>query len=311
MVRARRMAGILGVMLLFGATGPVAGTARAQDTAVKWVNSLPATAHPRLKHGTFHSAAMNVDVGYVVYIPPGYQESAKQGRRYPVVYFLGGSGTTEIAGTANAQRVDDAIRSGLIPPRFYVFVNGGAFSHYDYKGSLAETAFVRELIPHIDSTYRTIANRMGRAVEGYSMGSRATARDIFKYPDLFCSAAALSGVASAELRAAESGGAVRSGRNVGAKNNAWNLAQQYAADGAAPEINLLVTVGANDPERLAPTEAWISHLRSLGIKVEYHVVPGVPHALPLLYQAFGDTVMRHHERCFGSDSRIAKPTEIR
>jgi enterochelin esterase-like enzyme len=30
--------------------------------------------------------------------------------------------------------------------------------------------FVKELIPHIDSTYRTIAKRSGRGIEGFSQG---------------------------------------------------------------------------------------------------------------------------------------------
>jgi len=250
---------------------------------------------------------MNVDVGYVVYLPSGYEDSANQGRRYPAVYLLHGSGSTEVTGLASAQRFDAAIRSGLIPPRLYVFVNGGSFSYYDFNGSLAETAFIKELIPHIDRTYRTIANRMGPAIEGFSMGSRAAARDIFKYPELFCSAAALSGVAGAELRAAENNGTVRPNRNVGALNNTWDLAQRYAAGTFAPPIDLLVTVGANDPQRLRPTEKWTSHLRALGITFEYHVVPGVPHKLPRMYEAFGDTIMRHHEQCFSK----AMPTSVR
>ena len=295
----------VGVVLSSGIGVPTAGAQDQDtpDTSVKWVNELPATAHPRLRHGTFHSSAMNVDVGYVVYLPQGYEDSASQGRRYPVVYLLHGSGSTEVSGLWAAQRFDDAIRSGLISPRLYVFVNGGSFSYYDFEGSLAETAFIKELIPHIDRTYRTIASRMGRAIEGFSMGSRATARDVFKYPELFCSAAALSGVADAELRAAKNDGTVRNNRNVGALNNAWDLAQRYAAEKAVPRIDLLVTVGANDPQRLRPTETWISHLRSLGITFEYHVVPGVPHNLPRMYEAFGDAIMRHHEQCFSNANR--------
>jgi enterochelin esterase-like enzyme len=295
----------VGILLSLGIGDPAAGSAQEdQEISVKWVNELPVTAHPRLRHGTFHSAAMNVDVGYVVYVPPGYEDAANHERRYPVVYLLHGSGSTEVTGLGSTQRFDDAIRSGLIPPRLYVFVNGGSFSYYDFKDSLAETAFIKELIPHIDRTYRTFANRMGRAIEGFSMGSRATARDIFKYPELFCSAAALSGIADAELRAAENNGAVRSTRNVGVMNNAWDLARRYAASTATPPIDLLVTVGADDPQRLRSTEKWTSLLRSLGITFEYHVVPGVPHNLPRMYEAIGDTIIRHHEQCFSKLNQV-------
>ena len=33
--------------------------------------------------------------------------------------------------------------------------------------------FINELIPHIDSTYRTIADRSGRGIEGFSQGARS------------------------------------------------------------------------------------------------------------------------------------------
>ncbi len=48
---------------------------------------------------------------------------------------------------------------------------------------------MKEVIPHIDKTYRTIGKREGRAIEGFSQGGRGTTRIMFKYPELFCSAA--------------------------------------------------------------------------------------------------------------------------
>src|SRR4051812_39755127 len=47
------------------------------------------------------------------------------------------------------------------------------------------TGFIKELIPHIDKNYRTIASRKGRAVEGFSQGGRGAARYMFKYPKLY------------------------------------------------------------------------------------------------------------------------------
>ena len=48
-----------------------------------------------------------------------------------------------------------------------------------------ETVIVRELIPHVDATYRTIATREGRAIEGQSMGGLGAARIGFGHPDVF------------------------------------------------------------------------------------------------------------------------------
>jgi endo-1,4-beta-xylanase len=48
-----------------------------------------------------------------------------------------------------------------------------------------ESVLVGDLIPHIDSTYRTIATRRYRAAEGFSMGGFGAAHLGFKYPEIF------------------------------------------------------------------------------------------------------------------------------
>jgi endo-1,4-beta-xylanase len=44
---------------------------------------------------------------------------------------------------------------------------------------------MKDFIPHIDATYRTIASREGRSVDGFSMGGFGAAHLGFKYPELF------------------------------------------------------------------------------------------------------------------------------
>jgi len=56
-----------------------------------------------------------------------------------------------------------------------------------------EGQIVRDLIPHVDATYRTIAAREGRAVAGLSMGGYGALRLALAHPDLFVSAASQSG----------------------------------------------------------------------------------------------------------------------
>ena len=38
-----------------------------------------------------------------------------------------------------------------------------------------ESVILKDLIPHVDATYRTISDRRGRAVEGFSMGAGGAA----------------------------------------------------------------------------------------------------------------------------------------
>jgi endo-1,4-beta-xylanase len=48
-----------------------------------------------------------------------------------------------------------------------------------------ESVIIKDLIPHIDSPYRTIASREGRGIEGFSMGGFGAAHLGFKHPEMF------------------------------------------------------------------------------------------------------------------------------
>ncbi len=52
----------------------------------------------------------------------------------------------------------------------------------DYPAEPVETAFFSDLIPHIDATYRTIADRNGRLIGGYSMGGYGAIRYGWRIP---------------------------------------------------------------------------------------------------------------------------------
>jgi len=271
----------------------------AQEADFQWVNPLPDEAHPRLSHGTFRSTSMGLDVGFVIYLPPGYEDQANAQRRYPVVYFLhGGLSGTENSSIGMTAYFDRAIESGVVPPRIYVFVNGGRHSHYDHGGFLAETAFVKELIPHIDSNYRTIAARSGRAIEGFSAGGRGTARIAFKYPELFCSATPMAGGHQyekmvSEDRATESNSGIPLPRDY----NSWDRASQYAARESAPELEILVVIGTED-RNYESNVAWMDHLESLGIPFESRIVPGIGHNARRIFSQIGDQIIKFPEGCF-------------
>ena len=56
-----------------------------------WVNK-PTKAYENLPidHETFRSDSMGTDVGYCIYLPPGYASTKNIQKRYPVVYYLHG-----------------------------------------------------------------------------------------------------------------------------------------------------------------------------------------------------------------------------
>ncbi len=125
---------------------------------------------------------------YRIYLPPGYDANAS--KRYPVIYFLHGrSVDSKRPITAYyIARADAAIRSGVMPPTIIVLVQGTNTGWYldaqDGKHPM-ESVLIKDLIPYIDASYRTLADRNDRAIEGHSMGGYGALHIGFKYPDLF------------------------------------------------------------------------------------------------------------------------------
>lgn len=141
-----------------------------------------------LKFKTFHSNTINADVSYMIYLPSDYEK--EKDARYPVLYQLSASGhTPRRDGPQVTLRIDKAIRAKRIDPMIVVAVNGlaGNTMYADtHDGQYPlESVIIKDLIPHIDATYRTIASREGRGVNGFSMGGFGAAHLGFKYPDVF------------------------------------------------------------------------------------------------------------------------------
>src|SRR5215831_17244926 len=157
-----------------------------------WFNE-PKNPQPGVTHHGYHSASMNKEVGYNIWLPPGYETSS---RRYPVVYWLHGRNNTESSDQYPVHFLAAAIEKGTLPPIILVFASGGSQTNYcdSYDGKyLGETTVIKELIPYIDRHYRTIASRNGRSIQGMSMGGFGCMRLALKYPDLFSSVVAFAG----------------------------------------------------------------------------------------------------------------------
>ena len=125
---------------------------------------------------------------YRVYLPPDYASNTT--RRYPVIYFLhGASVDSKRPITAGyIARTDAAIRSGVMPPTIVIIPEAPNQNRWidskDAKDPI-ETMIMDDLIPHVDRTYRTIATRAGRAIEGHSMGGFGALHNGFSRPELF------------------------------------------------------------------------------------------------------------------------------
>jgi endo-1,4-beta-xylanase len=175
----------------------LAGSAAAQQPAgrpanpptygpIEWVEP-DRTPLEGTSYRTFQSQVIHGEVNYLVYLPPDYEQNKTA--RYPVLYELPASGQTTKGGAEVVRRVDEAIRGGRIAPMIIVLVNGlrGNTMYCDSRDGKypLESVIVRDLVPHVDARYRTVATREGRAVDGFSMGGYGAAHLGFKFPEVF------------------------------------------------------------------------------------------------------------------------------
>ena len=143
-----------------------------------------------LQDREYFSQAMQRPMRYKIYTPPDY-DAGKQ--RFPVVYNLhgAGGGTPDRQWARAHEVIVDAMDQRKVRPLIYVFVDGlGSTMWADAIDGqrLTATTFINELIPHVDATYRTIAGKQGRAIDGFSMGGFGALMFSMKHPDLFSSA---------------------------------------------------------------------------------------------------------------------------
>ncbi len=166
-----------------------ASPAHAQEfeKPISWVNpKIPSI--PGLSHHLLESDALGHDVGYAVWTPPAYHDQPET--RFPVVYFLHGMGGHESADAGGfASLLGQAIARGWSPPVIAVFPNGGRSG---YRNEV-EAMIRKELIPHIDATYRTIDHVSARGVAGFSMGGAGAIWLSLNYPTVFGFAASWGG----------------------------------------------------------------------------------------------------------------------
>ncbi|NUS97581.1 MAG: alpha/beta hydrolase fold domain-containing protein [Gemmatimonadaceae bacterium] len=276
----------------------------------------------RVVSDTFWSPIMTVRKVARVYLPPSYAEG---GKRYPVVYYLHGASGSENDWVAQGHidaTMDSLVRAGM-PELIVVMPDGDdgwwtTWNALNAPGCARDTArreqaatycvpwpkyddyVARDLVAHVDSSYRTIADRGHRGIAGLSMGGYGAVTLALGYPDVFSAAASHSGVLAPLLGIPHDGLPAPSGEpadvyELHARWPAWlwpslrlafgqhdmfgwyardparMLARTERAGRAVPP--LFVDVGAGDPF-LEENRAFVEQARALGARVEYQEWPG-------------------------------------
>jgi len=155
-------------VLLLAAVLALGGLAAA---AISPARARTRAAWPPAVDVTFGSDALRDEIGLRVYLPPGYAQTTK---RYPVVYFLHG-----LPASADAYKNTDFLRQAMATlgrDAIVVAIQGARSGEPDTEyldsgpGHNWETAVAVEVPRAVDSRFRTIASRRGRAIVGVSAG---------------------------------------------------------------------------------------------------------------------------------------------
>ena len=137
---------------------------------------------------TLMSTMLKKQVSYNVVLPNSY---GTDNRKYPVVYLLHGAW-----GGYNDWNAKSGVAAYAATTDFIVVMpdsNGNSW-YNDSPGSGAVESFItEELRKDVEKSYRTIANRNGRALIGLSMGGYGALHLATSHNQLYCAAASLSG----------------------------------------------------------------------------------------------------------------------
>ena len=135
--------------------------------------------------GSYIDRPMKVTVA----VPEGYGSDTT---RYPVIYLLNGHGG-DYRNWPRLVPVDSiATRYGAV----VVCPSGFNSWYWDSpvkEGLQMESFFIKELVPAIDSMYRTLPQAQSRAITGFSMGGHGALWLAIRHSDVFAHAGASSG----------------------------------------------------------------------------------------------------------------------
>lgn len=238
-----------------------------------------------------------------VYTPPGYDNTPKM--RYPVLYLQHGAGEDERGWIAQGHAnfiVDNLLAERKAKPMIIVMDHGYAFKpgeKFDQPfatpspavsspltgGSAApqppaaprnqygpfttmmfEEVMMNEIIPMIDSTYRTLPDREHRAMAGLSMGGMQTFHITLKHLDKFAYIGGFSGAAGGP--------------------NATSFDTKTAYDGVMKDAGAFnkkvklvwLGIGTTEPERMYKSiDSLHAALQEAGVKHVYYQSPGTAH----------------------------------
>ena len=223
-------------------------------------------AHGQVRSIYYYANATNEWRHAMIYTPAEYENGKK---RYPVLYLQHGMGEDETGWSKQGHMqhiMDNLIASKQAVPMIVVMESGdikAPFRGGDNRqgrsqyGASFYKVLINDLIPYIDSNYRTLTDRDNRAMAGLSWGGHQTFDVVLANMDKFAWMGAFSGaIFGLDVKTAYDG--------VFAKSEEFNKKIHY----------LFLSCGS---EENFGTERLASSLRELGVKVDFYESQGTHH----------------------------------
>ncbi len=240
--------------------------------------------HGEVRERWYHSKTTDAWRRVFVYTPPGYDADPQA--RFPVLYLQHGGGEDE-RGWVNqghmSHIMDNLIEAKKAEPMIIVMEKGyakkagepeaemrppggGAPPDLSKRFAALEDVFIKDLIPMIDKTYRTKADRSNRAMAGLSMGGMQSFLiglknlDHFAYLGGFSGAGGGFGGGTFDPKTAHGG--------VMADAKAFNERLRL----------LFLSIGTAEGERFyTSVKGYRDALDAAGIKTTFYESPGTAH----------------------------------
>jgi enterochelin esterase family protein len=164
--------------------------------------------HGEVREWWYHSATTDTWRRAFVYTPPDYDSNPK--RRYPVLILQHGMGEDETGWTRQGRAqfiLDNLIAAGEAQPMLVVMDRGYTdkpdappfklttdmtLGDIGQSFDRFEAVVIRDLVPAVDRSFRTIPDREHRAMAGLSMGGMQTLHIALHHLDTFAWVGALS-----------------------------------------------------------------------------------------------------------------------
>ena len=226
-------------------------------------------AHGQVRSIYYYANSSNEWRHAMVYTPAEYEKGKK---KYPVLYLQHGMGEDETGWSKQGRMqhiMDNLIASGEAVPMIVVMESGdikAPFGGGDNRQGRSEygnsfyKVMLNDLIPYIDSNFRTLTDRDHRAMAGLSWGGHQTFDVVLNNMDKFSYIGTFSGAIF--------------GLDV---NTAYDGIFTHADEFNKKIHYFLMMSGTEGMDKMFQTEKTVNDLKALGINAHYYESTGTDH----------------------------------